>query len=146
MVFPASVRCRTDCRCNGALNARYHNVIKGLHTMKTLIATLLASAAGASFAAAPTAALNHDPATYRNVTQKAAADYKSAALKCNSMSGNDKDVCMATANAARAHAEADAVAKYNNSAPGREQARVKLADADYDVAQAKCNANTGADK
>lgn len=114
--------------------------------MKTLIATLLAGAASASFAAAPTAALNHDPATYRNVTAKAAADYKAATAKCNSMSGNDKDVCVAEAKAARARAESEAVAKYNNTEQGRAKARVKLADADYDVAKAKCGAMSGADK
>lgn len=114
--------------------------------MKTLIATLLAGAAGASFAAAPTAALNHDPATYRNVTAKAAADYKTATAKCTSMSGADKDVCMAEAKAARARAESDAVAKYNNTDEGRAKARAKLADADYDVAKAKCGAMSGADK
>jgi osmotically-inducible protein OsmY len=114
--------------------------------MKTLIATLLATAAGASFAAAPTAALNHDPATYHNVTQKAAADYKSASAKCTSMSGNDKDVCLAEAKAARAHSEADALAQYNNSAAGREKTRSKVADADYAVAKAKCGAKSGADK
>jgi hypothetical protein len=114
--------------------------------MKTLFATLLATAASASFAAAPTATLNHDPATYRNLTQKAAADYKSAATRCNNMSGDDKEVCMAEAKAVRAHAEAHAVARYNNTAQGREQARVKLAEADYGVAKAKCNAMTGADK
>jgi hyperosmotically inducible protein len=114
--------------------------------MKSLIATLLATAAGASFAAAPTAALNHDPATYRNVTQKAGADYKSATAKCNSMSGNDKEVCMADAKATRAHAEADALAQYNNSAAGREKSRIKVAEADYALAQARCDARTGADK
>ncbi|MFL6676551.1 MAG: BON domain-containing protein [Massilia sp.] len=114
--------------------------------MKSLIATLLATAAGASFAAAPTAALNHDPATYRNVTQKAAADYKTATAKCTSMSGNDKDVCMADAKATRAHAEADALAQYNNSAAGREKSRTKVAEADYSLAKAKCGAKGGADK
>lgn len=114
--------------------------------MKTLIATLLAGAASASFAAAPTAALNHDPATYRNVTAKAAADYKAATARCNGMSGNDKDVCVAEAKAARARAESDAVAKYNNTEQGRAKARAKLAEADYDVAKAKCGAMSGADK
>ena len=56
----------------------------------TFIATLLATAVSSSFAAAPTAALNHDPATYHNVTQKAAADYKMATAKCTSMTGNAK--------------------------------------------------------
>lgn len=114
--------------------------------MKTLIATLLAGAAGAAFATAPTAALNHDPATYRNVTAKAAADYKTATAKCNTMSGNDKDVCMAEAKAARARAESDAVAKYNNTDAGRAKARARLADADYEVAKAKCGAMSGSDK
>jgi osmotically-inducible protein OsmY len=114
--------------------------------MKTLIATLLATAAGASFAAAPTAALNHDPATYRNVTQKAAADYKSAVAKCNGMAGNDKEVCTAEAQASRVHAEADALAKYNSTAEGRARAATRVAEADYSLAKARCGARSGADK
>jgi osmotically-inducible protein OsmY len=114
--------------------------------MKTLLATLLATAAGATFAAAPTAALNHDPATYRNVTQKAASEYKAATAKCDAKKGNDKDVCMAEAKAARTRTESNAVAKYNNSEQGRASARSKVAEADYDVAKVKCDAKSGADK
>jgi len=113
--------------------------------MKTLIATLLATAAGAAFAA-PTVALNHDPASYRAVTQKAAADYKVATAKCGSMSGNDKDVCMAEARLARTRTESDALSQYNNTAKGREKARANLADAEYDLAKTKCGAKSGADK
>ena len=87
--------------------------------MKTLIATLLATAAGASFAAAPTAALNHDPQTYRNLTQKAESEYRTAAAKCDAKSGNDKDICMADARLVRTRTEADALSKYNNTAAGR---------------------------
>ncbi|MFC5479906.1 BON domain-containing protein [Massilia suwonensis] len=114
--------------------------------MKTLLATLLATAAGATFAAAPTAALNHDPATYRNVNQKAATEYKAATAKCDPKSGNDKDVCMAEAKAARARSESEAIAKYNNSEKGRASARNKVAEADYEVAKAKCDAKSGAEK
>jgi hyperosmotically inducible protein len=114
--------------------------------MKTLLATLLATAAGATFAAAPTAALNHDPATYRNVTQKAASEYKAATAKCDVKKGNDKDVCMAEAKAERARTESNAVAKYNNSEQGRASARNKVAEADYEVAKVKCDAKSGADK
>jgi hyperosmotically inducible periplasmic protein len=114
--------------------------------MKTLIAVLLATAAGSSFAFTPTAALNHDPATYRNMTQKAAADFKTAAAKCNAMSGNDKDVCLAEAQAARARSEADAFAKYNSSDEGKAKSRARVADADYALAKAKCGAMSGADK
>jgi osmotically-inducible protein OsmY len=113
--------------------------------MKTLIATLLATAAGAAFAA-PTFALNHDPASYRAATQKAAAEYKTATAKCGSMSGNDKDVCMAEARLARTRTEADALAQYNTSATSKAKARNNLADAEYDLAKAKCGAKSGADK
>jgi hyperosmotically inducible periplasmic protein len=113
--------------------------------MKTLIATLLATAAGAAFAA-PTVALNHDPASYRAVTQKAANDYKAATAKCGGMNGNDKDVCMAEAKLSRTRSEGDALAQYNNTAKGREKARSNLADAEYDLAKAKCGAKSGADK
>jgi osmotically-inducible protein OsmY len=113
--------------------------------MKTLIATLFATAAGAAFAA-PTVALNHDPASYRAVTQKAAADYKTATAKCGSMSGNDKDVCMAEAKLTRTRTESDALSQYNNTPKGREKARSSVADAEYDLAKAKCGGKSGADK
>lgn len=115
-------------------------------TMKTLIATLLATAAGASFAAAPTAALNHDPVTYRNLTQKAESEYRTAAAKCDAKSGNDKDVCMAEARLLRTRTEADVLSRYNNTAASRARARTNVADAEYDLAKAKCDARSGADK
>jgi osmotically-inducible protein OsmY len=114
--------------------------------MKTLIATLLATAAGASFAAAPTAALNHDPATYRNVTQKSTADYQAAVAKCDVKGGNDKDVCMAEARLARTRGETSALSQYNNTAAGRERARAGVADAEFAVAKAKCDGKSGTDK
>jgi osmotically-inducible protein OsmY len=114
--------------------------------MKTLIATLLATVAGASFAGAPTAALNHDPVTYRNLTQKAESEYRAATAKCDARSGNEKDVCMAEARLARTRTEANALSKYNNTPVGRARARTSLADAEYDLAKAKCDAKSGADK
>ncbi|MDB5963023.1 MAG: hypothetical protein JWP59_4317 [Massilia sp.] len=111
----------------------------------TILASLLATAMSA-YAAAPTAALNHDPATYRNVTAKAAADYKLATNACKDMSGNAKNVCMEQAKATRAHTEADAVAQYNNTTAGRAKARNAVADADFAVAKAKCLDATGAEK
>jgi osmotically-inducible protein OsmY len=113
--------------------------------MKTLIATLFATAAGAAFAA-PTFALNHDPASYRAVTQKAAADYKTATAKCGSMSATDKDVCMAEAKLSRTRTESEALSQYNKTPQAREKARTSLADAEYDLAKAKCGGKSGADK
>jgi osmotically-inducible protein OsmY len=114
--------------------------------MKTLIATLLATAAGASFAAAPTAALNHDPATYRNATQKAFSEYRAAVAKCDGMSGNDKDVCMADAKLARTRTEYDALSQYYNTPAGRAHAHANVANAEFALAKAKCGAKSGADK
>lgn len=112
----------------------------------TILATLLATAVSASFAAAPTANLNHDPATYRNVTQKAVADYKVAAAKCTSMTGNAKNICVEEAKTARVRAEADAIAQYNNTAKGRAKSRAAVADADYALAKVKCADMSDADK
>jgi osmotically-inducible protein OsmY len=114
--------------------------------MKTLIATLLATAAGAAFAAAPTAALNHDLSAYRTLAQKANTAYKAALEKCEAKSGNDKDVCTAEAKVARIRAEDEALSRYNNTARGREKSRTELANAEYDLAKARCGAKTGADK
>jgi hyperosmotically inducible periplasmic protein len=113
--------------------------------MKTLIATLLATAAGAAFAA-PTVALNNDPTTYRNMNQKAAAEYKAATEKCDAMSGNGKDVCMAEAKVERVRAENAALAQYSTTPRSREKARSNLADAEYALAKQKCDAKQGADK
>lgn len=113
--------------------------------MKLLIATLLATAAGTSFAA-PTFALNHDPATYRNLTQKAGADYRDAIAKCDAMSGNAQDVCAAQAKLTRIQTEAKALAQYNNTPASREKARTSLADAEFSLAKARCDGKSGADK
>ena len=76
-------------------------------TVKLIAAMTLATAAGATIAAAPTAALNHDPATYRNATQKAASEYKAATAKCDAKSGAEKDSCMDNAKSVRTAALAE---------------------------------------
>jgi osmotically-inducible protein OsmY len=62
------------------------------------------------------------------------------------MTGNAKMVCAEEAKAARAHAEADAIAQYNNTTIGRAKARTTVADADFSLAKAKCADMSGADK
>jgi hyperosmotically inducible protein len=114
--------------------------------MKTLIATLLATAAGTCFAQAPTAALNHDPSTYRNATQQSTAAYKAAVEKCDAKSANDKDICMAEAKVARVRGENQALAAYITSPQSRQKARTNVADAEYALAKEKCDDKEGADK
>ncbi|QJE00823.1 BON domain-containing protein [Massilia forsythiae] len=113
--------------------------------MKTLIATLLATAAGASFAA-PTAALNHDATAYREATQKSTADYQQAVAKCDALKGNDNEICMAEAKVVRTRAESNALAKYINTPARRERARTMLADDEYALAKERCDDKSGADK
>ena len=113
--------------------------------MKALTATLLAAAISASFSVY--AADNpSDPASYKNMTQKAAADYKAASANCTGMSGAVRQVCVEEAKVARARAEADAVAQYKNTQKDRTKARTALANADYALAKAKCAAMTGGEK
>jgi len=107
--------------------------------MNKLLFLVLATAASASFAAT-------DSASYKQMTAKAASDYKVAKAACDSQSGNAKDVCVAQAKATRAHAEADAATQYKSDTKSLEKARVSVADADYDVAKAKCKSLSGSDK
>jgi hyperosmotically inducible periplasmic protein len=109
--------------------------------MKRLLAILLAGAACTCFAASAA----EDP-NYRSAVDKASADYKAAKAKCDSMSGNAKTVCVDEAKAARAHADADAVAQYNNTKRARSKAQIAAADADYMLARAKCADESGAEK
>jgi hyperosmotically inducible periplasmic protein len=104
---------------------------------KNIIAMLLAGAASASFAAG-NAGMNDQGS--------AAADYKSAMAKCNSMKGSAKTVCTEEARAARAHAVATAAADGNKSQSEINKARISAVEADYGVARARCAEKTGGDK
>ena len=106
-----------------------------------IIAMLLASAAGASFAAG-----GSDANDYQKAKAEAAKDYKQAIAKCKDMSGNDKTICTEEARAGRARAEADAIAKYKSSKSERTKARIASVEADYGLARARCAAMTGTDK
>jgi len=108
--------------------------------MNKLLATLLASAVGATIAAAPAAAQN-DAAGYRKAMQKIEADHKAAKQKCDAL--KDEDICEEQADVARARAELDAVTKHDNTAARRDAARRKLAEAEYELAEEKCDVMKG---
>jgi len=98
--------------------------------------------------ALPTLAFGATPSSsdYSAAKDRAAADYKAAKARCDGMSGNPKDVCIAEAKAAEKRAKAEAEASYKNTDVARRNARIAAAEADYDVAHAKCGAKTGNDK
>ena len=114
--------------------------------MKPFAATLLATALTAAFSGAYAADTKTDTATYRTMTQKAAADYNAAAAKCTSMTGNERTVCSDEAKLERARTDVETVGQYNNTLKARTTARTALANAEYALSKAKCSAMTGADK
>ena len=83
---------------------------------------------------------------YGAAKDRAAADYKAAKAKCNGLSGNAKDVCVAEAKAAEKKAKAEAEAQYKNTERAQRDARISVAEADYDVAKARCGARSGNEK
>ena len=114
--------------------------------MKSLTATVLAAALSAAFSSACAADTKTDTAAYRNMTAKATADYKAATANCKGLTGNDNKICHEEAKVARARAEADAVAQYNDTKPLRTKARTALANAEFALANVKCTVMTGVDK
>ena len=79
--------------------------------------------------------------------QRIESDFKAAKEKCDSMQGNQKDICVAEAKAHERVAKAENDAK-NAKDQARANARVERvkADAAYDVAKQKCQENKGNEK
>lgn len=107
--------------------------------MKTLIASLIATAAGASFAIAPASAA--DTTAYDKAASKAQADYRSASNKCDALSGNKRDVCREEAKLKRARADLDAATKHDKDKMNA--ARRGVINAEHEVAEEKCEVLQG---
>ena len=65
--------------------------------------------------------------------------------KCDSLTGDGKDVCVEEAKGVEKRAKADAKANYKHTTKAQTSALIAAADADYSVAKAKCGAKTGND-
>jgi len=83
---------------------------------------------------------------YRTAKRHADETYKDARAKCNELSGNPKEVCIAEAKAAETGSKADAEAKYKNTTKAYLNARIVRADGEFSVAKEKCGAKTGNEK
>ena len=89
------------------------------------------------------------PATRRRTTgAKASAKsaYEAAKAKCDALSGNAKDICVAEAKAARTRTDEQAEATYKSTPKAREHAIHEIAEADYKVARERCDDKSGNDK
>lgn len=110
--------------------------------MKTVCAIITLSTsfavAGNAFAATADSKL-----TFIASNAQAARDYALARTRCDSLTGNPKDVCVAEARAARVFLEANATAHYKNNIAAITDARKAIAEADHDVERARCNSQTG---
>lgn len=113
---------------------------------KAILLALSAAASAMFVAAAPAYAQNQDDAAYKGMTDKAKMAYDGAKARCSAEQGNARKVCLGEARVARAQAEEDAVIQYHNSARETRRARTSLANAEYDLAKAKCADMTGSDK
>lgn len=110
--------------------------------MKSFIATLIATAALAAVGIAPAAAqVNKDQ--HKVAMEKAKGDYKVAKTKCDAMKGHAEDVCEKEAKLMRAKAEHDATVKFHNEGNNVYRARNDVIDAEYQLADEKCDEMKG---
>lgn len=79
---------------------------------------------------------------------KAAAEsaYKADIAQCRTLAGNAHDVCEAEAKARRVRADEDAEAQYKNTLAAYTRARMRIAEANFDLDKAKCGALGGNDR
>ena len=103
--------------------------IKPVFTAAFLSLSALAFSANAQTAA---------PAT----NNQADTEYKAAMKRCDSLNGNQKDVCEKEAKAARETAKADNK-QAKEQAEARHDATKEKRAAEYDVAKEKCDAMSG---
>ena len=109
--------------------------------------TLIAAALALGFTGAARAADKADRKVHNADEERIESEYKVAKEKCDAMSGNQKDICVAEAKGKERVAKAENDAK---TAKDQTRARAKVdrakADADYDVAKQKCQENKGNEK
>ncbi|AJP49234.1 hypothetical protein PG1C_13950 [Rugosibacter aromaticivorans] len=76
---------------------------------------------------------------YKADKEKIATEYKSAKAGCASLSGNANDICVAEAKGKEKVANAELEASYKPTRKTHYQARVAKAEADYTVANERCD-------
>jgi len=113
--------------------------------MNKLNMTAIAAAVGLVFSAGAMAqSMSKD--AYKDAEDRIAAEYTSAKAKCDSLSGNAKDICIAEAKGTEKVAKAELEARHEPTAKNRYNARIAKAEADYAVASEKCDDKAGNDK
>lgn len=104
----------------------------------------MAAVFGAALISISFGALAGDPA-YKAAKAQAEAVYDKEIERCDTMSGNDKDVCVKAAKSKRESAEADAKAQHKAS-DARKDANEDKLEAEYKVAKERCDNFSGNEK
>ena len=78
--------------------------------------------------------------------ERVATDYQSARSKCSQLAGAGRTLCFVEAKTVERKAMADAEARYRGTDSARVQATIEWAEADFDLAKAKCDARAGNDR
>ena len=84
--------------------------------------------------------------TYKAAEDRIVAEYTSDKANCYSLTGNTKDICIAEAKGKEKVAKAELKARNEPTAKNRYNALIAKAEADYAVANEKCDEKTGNDK
>jgi hypothetical protein len=121
---------------------KIHSSLNKGNKMKNTFAIILAGAA-LGFCLPAMAATPEAKAAYSASNDKAAADYKTDRTQCDAITGNPRDICIATANAIRVQTEQMAQAQYDGTASAQSSARMKIADANFDLDKTKCASQNG---
>ena len=83
---------------------------------------------------------------YKAAEDRIAAEYTSDKANCDSLSGNTQDICIAEAKGKEKVAKAELEARNEPTAKNRYNALIAKAEADYAVANEKCDEKTGNEK
>jgi hypothetical protein len=107
--------------------------------MNRFTAIAFAAAAALSLSATVFAEDKLDHAAVKAEKERIEAEYKADKARCDELSGNGKDVCIAQAKAKERIAKADLEAQAKGTAKAHYDAQVVRAEAEYDVAKEKCD-------
>lgn len=113
--------------------------------MNKLILALFTSAALSAMSLNAIAAekMGQTKAEYNAAKARADADYNTSRASCKDFSGNDRDICVQKAKAARSKAKAEAKANFEGTGEAKLDAREEIIEADYKVAKEKCDSLAG---
>ncbi|MEC5399543.1 hypothetical protein [Uliginosibacterium sp. H1] len=79
------------------------------------------------------------PQDYESRKSQSATEYQTAAQRCNSLSGNSKEICMTEARSAEKNSRAELESSYRPTDKNIHQARITKAEGIYAVARQHCH-------